>query len=309
MKEKEIIVHFINTEHDIERFWQELYKYFDRDILINAGDEDKEYFFGDEYRKSIESAHNRKDNKCYYLNFYENDMEIGFAMPVIYNKEDNKCFIMEFCIYPQFRGNGTGSACFHALWSWAKENGASYAELNYCGNERRLRFWQRLGFIKNGVDEWGDPLLLLPPSDDVSITIEILKEADWQLYKLENSYLAEIEEAPLDDEKKDRLNAAIKKKAITFFVAKRDYRSVGMCSIAKAFSTFTCEEIGIFEDFYIEKAFRKQGIAKLLAKTAQEWSKEQGLASLTVCCAPCDIDMYRAFGFDIELGKTFAHIN
>ena len=31
-------------------------------------------------------------------------------------------------------------------------------------------------------------------------------------------------------------------------------------------------------------------------------------SSLTVCCAPCDEKMYRALGFDIGLGITFAHI-
>ena len=38
------------------------------------------------------------------------------------------------------------------------------------------------------------------------------------------------------------------------------------------------------------------------------WSMENGLASLTVTCAPCDEGMYQVLGFDARLGATFAHI-
>lgn len=52
----------------------------------------------------------------------------------------------------------------------------------------------------------------------------------------------------------------------------------------------------------------KKGAARLLAQAAQEWSKENALASLTVTCAPCDEGMYQALGFDTHLGKAFAHL-
>ena len=81
-----------------------------------------------------------------------------------------------------------------------------------------------------------------------------------------------------------------------------------MCSVAKSFSTFACTDTGIFEDFYIEPAFRRKGIARMLAQAAQRQSEENGLASLTVTCAPCDEGMYQALGFNLSLGTTFAHI-
>ena len=59
---------------------------------------------------------------------------------------------------------------------------------------------------------------------------------------------------------------------------------------------------------YIEPVFRGKGIARKLAQVAQDWCKENGLASLTVTCAPCDVGMYQAFGFDTHLGATFAII-
>ena len=106
----------------------------------------------------------------------------------------------------------------------------------------------------------------------------------------------------------EQLAQAIRDGKITFFAARRGYRAVGMCSVSRCFSTFTCTDVGIFDDFYIEPVFRKKGAARLLAQAAQEWSKENALASLTVTCAPCDEGMYQALGFDTHLGKAFAHL-
>ena len=112
----------------------------------------------------------------------------------------------------------------------------------------------------------------------------------------------------MTEEGRKRLSQAVKDGKITFFVAKRGYRSVGMCSVAECFSTFACGSTGVFEDFYVEPVFRKKGIARKLAQAAQDWCGKKGIASLTVCCAPCDESMYRALGFDVHLGTTFAYL-
>ena len=83
---------------------------------------------------------------------------------------------------------------------------------------------------------------------------------------------------------------------------------VGMCSVATCYSTFSCSETGVYEDFYIEPAFRGKGIARKLAEAAQGWCRENGISSLTVCCALCDEAMYQALGFDVRLGAMFAHV-
>lgn len=150
----EIAIREAVTESDAASFWKQLRIYFEQDIFPDPQDEDREYFLSDtEYRVHIQNIHDRPFNRCYYLFFHRDGRDIGFAMPVIYTEEDGKCFIMEFCVYPEFRGNGTGRECAGALLDWARENGALYAELNYGGNNRRLHFWERVGFIKNGVDE------------------------------------------------------------------------------------------------------------------------------------------------------------
>lgn len=151
--------------------------------------------------------------------------------------------------------------------------------------------------------------MIMPPKEDIPITVEILSDPeDWQFKKLENGFLSEIGEQTLTEEKHEQLKKAVMDGKIIFFIAKRDYRAVGMCSVARCFSTFACADNGEFEDFYIEPVFRKKGVARKLAQSAIEWCGKNGIASLTVCCSPCDEGMYQSLGFDTRLGATFAHL-
>ncbi len=298
------------TENDMAVFWEQLHIYHQRDIFPDPGNEDLEYFLGSEYHDHMMKIHDRPQDRCCFLFFHRDGQDIGFAMPIIFTSEDSKCFIMEFCVYPEFRGNGTGKECAKVLLDWARENDTLYAELNYGSNEQRRRFWKSVGFIENGADEWGEPLMILPPTEDVPITVGVLADQeDWQLKKLENGFLNEIGEQALTEEQQEQLQQAIQDGRITFFVAKRGYRVVGMCSVAKCFSTFSCADTGVFDDFYIEPVFRRKGIARKLAEAAQVWCKENGLVSLTVTCAPCDEHMYQSLGFGVHLGNTYAHLN
>ena len=129
-----------------------------------------------------------------------------------------------------------------------------------------------------------------------------------ELLHLESGYLREIGEQPLTEEQQAQLFQAIQESRITFFLAKFEKQTVRICSVARHFSTFACTDTGVFEDFYVKPEFRKRGIARVLAQAAQNWSSEQGLSSLTDCCAPCDEQMYQSLGFDTQLGKTYARI-
>lgn len=306
----QIIIREAISEADTAAFWEQLHSYHKRDIFPDPEDKNLKHFLSDtEYRVQIEHVHNRLQDRCYYLFFERNGQDIGFALPAIFTSEDGKCFILEFCIFPEFRGGGTGRECAAVLLEWAKEHGARYAELNYGGDERRLRFWKRVGFVENGVDEWGEPLMLLPPAETVPFTVEILKDpVDWQLLKLENGFKREISEESLTKIQQKQLQQAVRVGRITFFFAKRGYRTVGMCSVAAYYSTFSCSNVGVFEDFYIEPAFRNRGTARKLAEAAQSWCRENDIASLTVCCAACDEAMYQALGFNTSLGTTFAYM-
>ena len=73
--------------------------------------------------------------------------------------------------------------------------------------------------------------MLLPPADPVPFTVEVLEDPDdWQLRKLENGFKREIGEDVLTSSQQKRLQQAVKEGRITFFIAKRGYRAVGMCS-------------------------------------------------------------------------------
>lgn len=304
-----IILYEAKTEADIRRFRAELRAYHTRDIFPEEKDrEELAYFLGEEYRGQIEALRKRERDPLHFLFLRREGEEIGFAMPVLYGSEDGKCFLLEFCVYPAFRGNGTGHTCAEALLAWAKARGMRYAELNAGSDPRRSRFWGRLGFRPNGADEWGEPLMLLPPEEDIPLMAERLAEPDGQLFRLENSFRRSVGEEPLTEAEKERLADAVRAGRIVFFAAKRKTRAVGLCSVSAGFSTFACGAVGSFEDFYLEPCFRGKGAARLLANAARDWCREEGIASLTVTCASCDEGMYRALGFDTPLGQTLAHL-
>ncbi len=151
------------TPEEVECFWQELHAYHARDIFPDPAEEDRAYFLDDsQYRAAVQRIHDREGDRCYYLLFQREGRDIGFALTALYPSEDGKCVVMEFCVLPEFRGGGTGTACARLLLDWAADRGAQYGELN-AADPRRIRFWSRLGFRPNGRDEWGEPLMLCPP--------------------------------------------------------------------------------------------------------------------------------------------------
>lgn len=129
--------------------------------------------------------------------------------------------------------------------------------------------------------------MLLPPADLVPFTVEVLEDPDdWQLRKLENGFKRETGEDVLTSSQQKRLQQAVKEGRITFFIAKRGYRAVGMCSVAAYYSTFSCANTGVYEDFYIEPAFRGKGISRKLQKRRTAGARNMGSQSLTVCWRP-----------------------
>jgi len=294
---------------EIEKFWSELHEYHKRDIYPDPNDEDREYFLDDsQYRAPIDEMCLRERDRCRRLFFSRGGEDIGFALAVIYESEEGKCFLLEFCVFPQFRGGGTGHVCAGEFLRWARENGAQYFELNF-DTEQRRRFWERSGFVLNGRDEWGAKLMIIPPEGELSFEVRQLTEpGDWQLKKLVQGYLAEIGEKAASEEALERLEKAVDKGDIVFFLAYRGSRAVGMCSVAECFSTFSCGKVGVFEDFFIEPVFRGKGIAGMLVDAARGYCRARGLASLSVSCAQCDEEMYRALGFNTSLGTSLASI-
>ncbi len=123
------------------------------------------------------------------------------------------------------------------------------------------------------------------------------------LMALQHGYKTEICESAPDNEDSARLMQAIQAGRIIFFGCIEDSRLVACCSVSPTFSTFDYRIGGVFEDFYILPEYRHRGIARKLAEYAY---RESGVSSLTVGCADCDIEMYKALGFRISLGHMLA---
>ena len=124
------------------------------------------------------------------------------------------------------------------------------------------------------------------------------------LKPLHAAYKREIGEDVPSDEDFERLAAAMRAGRIRFFGCAAEGALVGICSIAPTFSTFNYGPAGVFEDFYIVPDHRHRGIARQLVAFA---AKESGAQSLTVGCADCDVEMYRALGFSTPLGNMLAY--
>ena len=124
------------------------------------------------------------------------------------------------------------------------------------------------------------------------------------LARLQVGYKQEIGEAAPSGADLTALLRAIREEDILFFACLDEGAMVGCCSVCPTFSTFDYGRGGVFEDFYILPEYRHRGIARALVRFAFERS---GVSSLTVGCADCDVEMYKALGFHAALGNMFAY--
>ena len=124
-----------------------------------------------------------------------------------------------------------------------------------------------------------------------------------QLWELHTRYKEEIGEEVPDDTCRRNLEDAVRDGLILFFGAIDGERLVGICSVTAGFSTFDYSASGVFEDFFILPEYRHRGIARKLVEYAY---RESGVSSMTVGCADCDLEMYKALGFTIPLGNLLA---
>lgn len=125
-----------------------------------------------------------------------------------------------------------------------------------------------------------------------------------RLAELHRAYKAEIGESAPTEDQLESLAGAIERGDILFYGCLWDGELVACCSVCVTYSTFNYGKSGVFEDFYILPEYRHRGIARRLAAYAREQS---GVSSLTVGCADCDVEMYKAIGFGIELGNMLAY--
>ena len=120
---------------------------------------------------------------------------------------------------------------------------------------------------------------------------------------LQTEYKYEIGEDAPNEEDFGSLFRAIEDEKILFYGCVEQGELIACCSVCPTYSTFDYQKGGVFEDFYIVPAYRHKGIAGRLVRFAYQ---ESGVSSLTVGCADCDLEMYKALGFNIPLGNMLA---
>ena len=142
----------------INEYWNIQFRYLVEDGMITT-EEEKEYFQSAEYRDVLQGHMLRKPDTLHMAYFVRDDVRIGASQYCTFKSEDGKCFILDFWVFPEFRGNGTGHKCFRTLYEYTKKDGAKYYALNYAKEDSR-RFWLSLEFSDDGTDEYGSPLMI-----------------------------------------------------------------------------------------------------------------------------------------------------
>ena len=148
------------------------------------------------------------------------------------------------------------------------------------------------------LDVWAEEELKVSSLSNNTVT-ENFKE----LTKLQKAYKVEIGECMPTNAELESLRKAIENEQIHFYGCICDNLLIACCSICFMYSTFNYGKSGVFEDFYIQPEYRHKGIARKLVAYAYEQS---GVGSLTVGCADCDLQMYKAIGFEIPIGNMLA---
>lgn len=141
-----------------EEFWAIQFQYLVDDGMLET-EEERVHFSSREYRGHIEKLMKREPDKLHMVYFVRDGVRIGASQYCTYKSEDGKCFILDFWVFPEHRGGGTGRACFAALTAYTKADGAVYYALNYAKEDSR-RFWLSHGFADAGQDEYGSPLMV-----------------------------------------------------------------------------------------------------------------------------------------------------
>lgn len=151
------------TKTETDEFWKKKREYEEKDIfpyLDETGEELREilsWFKSPDYYNIIMDLHDNAQKNAKTLQFaYVHDdvgQYIGFIMYKIYNLEDGKCFILDFCIEKELRNKNIGTEVFTFFEQYIKKSeGAHYCALNV-SNDRNKRFWEKQGFVYNGLDD------------------------------------------------------------------------------------------------------------------------------------------------------------
>ncbi len=145
----------------------------------------------------------------------------------------------------------------------------------------------------------------VPVSTD-TVTFEKLRPEEFKkVLPLVQLFKNALKEEQLSTKQSAALEQAVKNNQIEFFLAKLNNEMIGMCSVSFMFSTYTCDEVGIFDDFFLLENQRGKGIARKLVNYMFSEMDRRGITSIWVS-SECDREMYESLGFGTSLGNLLA---
>ncbi len=163
----------------------------------------------------------------------------------------------------------------------------------------------KLSFLKKGPQTAPCADTTEPPQT-VCEVLPFDKKDYRTLSQLLNGFKKAVDEQPLTQPEWAALRTGIEEDRIFYYIAWQNGRAVGICSLCPTFSSFLCAAGGIFEDFYVVPDARGTGVARTLVQHARSMVEGWGGKTLTVTCAECDREMYRALGFTEPIGTTLS---
>ena len=81
---------------------------------------------------------------------------------------------------------------------------------------------------------------------------------------------------------KDFLRERLQKEESVIFAARKGDRLVGFTQLYPSFSSVSMKSIWILNDLFVEASSRKQGIAKLLMASAEDFARDSGAVRLAL---------------------------
>ena len=137
--------------------------------------------------------------------------------------------------------------------------------------------------------------------------IEILRIENFdKILSLLQEYKKVINEKSIDDKQADKIKNAILNGSIIIYTILEGDEIIGMCSISTIFSTYRCETIGVFDDFFIKPEYRKKGYARELVNFVLSDMKAKKINSIMLGCSDIDKEMYKSLGFNMEIGNLLS---
>lgn len=111
---------------------------------------------------------------------------------------------------------------------------------------------------------------------------QLTEDEGMKIAPLFNAYRLFYEQQSNEEAAVEFINERLKNKESIIFAAKMDNQYVGFTQLYPTFSSVAMKRAFILNDLYVEKSYRKNGIAQALMETAFEFAENQNARFLAL---------------------------